>query len=370
MTTKQYKPLIGAFITTKGIRRLNKQKASKKNRLLLRASRIAKVNLYYFCFRDIDMKTKTIEGTYYNEHLKKWKKASFPFPDLFYNRKRRGLENRKYHTLKRALLKSGTQFINTRDGFDKWDVHKRLSESSEIKEHIPATSLFSSKEKLKEMLNEEEGSVYLKGVNASLGNEIMRVEKTTSGTYTISTYVKQVFTKKVDNDSSLIKEIHRFFGPFLRHVIIQKRIDLFQVEGCLVDFRAEVQKKKNDSIVVSGVVARIGKPGSPITSKTSEDHYMTIEEFIKRYYSHDHNLKSQINGFLKKVYEAVEQEYGRFAELGIDIGLDQEGRLWLIECNGTSGKSAFCNAYDGRKRLRAFTRPLLYGKNVLKKARV
>ena len=50
---------------------------------------------------------------------------------------------------------------------------------------------------------------------------------------------------------------------------------------------------------------------------------------------------------LYKTYRTVEGHYGSLGEIGIDIGLDKSGKLWIIECNPLSAKVSLMKAYGG-----------------------
>ncbi|WP_277714094.1 YheC/YheD family protein [Paenibacillus mucilaginosus] len=63
--------------------------------------------------------------------------------------------------------------------------------------------------------------------------------------------------------------------------------------------------------------------------------------------------------------EALEAGYGRFAELGIDFGVDRDGRLWLLEVNSKPGRSVFTLLGDARAAEAALLRPLQYAASLL-----
>ena len=73
-------------------------------------------------------------------------------------------------------------------------------------------------------------------------------------------------------------------------------------------------------------------------------------------------LKSRVEDFLVRIYIYLEQSYGPFGELGIDIGMDKAGRLWFIESNTKSTKVSLCNASSGETMQKAFLNPLEYAK--------
>ena len=71
-------------------------------------------------------------------------------------------------------------------------------------------------------------------------------------------------------------------------------------------------------------------------------------------------LEDRLRRLLGKIYLLLEQHYGSFGELGIDIGVDRHFHPWFIECNAQSAKVSLMNAYGGAALLKAYTNPLEY----------
>ncbi|GAB7388720.1 hypothetical protein BSNK01_25580 [Bacillaceae bacterium] len=80
-------------------------------------------------------------------------------------------------------------------------------------------------------------------------------------------------------------------------------------------------------------------------------------------------LTQMMHEFLFSIYEAIEQVYGNFGEIGIDFGLDRDGKLWFIEPNSKSAKVSLMKAYDAQTVRRAFLNPLNYAKYLYEQAK-
>lgn len=71
--------------------------------------------------------------------------------------------------------------------------------------------------------------------------------------------------------------------------------------------------------------------------------------------------KAQIRRLSRQVVDALEQGSGRtFGELGIDLGLDTSGKVWIIEVNSKPRKTP--TTEKGRQDLvdLSFERPMRY----------
>ncbi|WP_368784377.1 YheC/YheD family protein, partial [Acinetobacter baumannii] len=56
----------------------------------------------------------------------------------------------------------------------------------------------------------------------------------------------------------------------------------------------------------------------------------------------------------------LEQRHGRLVELGIDIGIDRQGKVWLIEVNSKPGRASFRRIEGGKYYREVRLNPLRY----------
>ncbi|WP_420167145.1 YheC/YheD family protein [Caldalkalibacillus thermarum] len=73
-------------------------------------------------------------------------------------------------------------------------------------------------------------------------------------------------------------------------------------------------------------------------------------------------MRRDVTQCLVKIYQAVEKVYGPSGEMGIDLGLDKNGKLWFIECNSRSRKVSLRNAYNIQAIRRSSLQLLEYAK--------
>ncbi|KIL40199.1 hypothetical protein SD70_15405 [Gordoniibacillus kamchatkensis] len=208
------------------------------------------------------------------------------------------------------------------------------------------------------------GTVYVKACYGRRGQQVMRVKKSSSGSYRYSySILGDMVSKEVKNFSRLKKVMNKFFAD--KKVIVQRAIDLIRVKGSRrVDLRAELQRNGNDEIEIVAIPIRVGQSESPIT--THGDAFQ-FDDYVKKLlpdYSDIQikNLKQEINEFLINVYKKVESEYGKFGEIGIDFALDDKGKIWFIECNAQSAKVSIRKAYGSDVVKKIYLNPLQYAK--------
>ena len=138
------------------------------------------------------------------------------------------------------------------------------------------------------------------------------------------------------------------------------------MDNRIIDFRAEVQRNGKGELEIASLTLRIGQDKYPITNVQSRPIVYLFDQFMaknKNLFPLDKTLlKSRIETFLKNIYRGMEKSYGRFGELGIDFGVDEDGNLWLIECNARSAKVAAYLTRNEQMIRRIFLNPLEYAK--------
>lgn len=163
----------------------------------------------------------------------------------------------------------------------------------------------------------------------------------------------------------LIKIIDRKYVR--NYTLIQEGIKLPSPNGRNIDMRATVQRDGKGELNITSIAVRVGERGSPVTSTRTGSTCYRFEDFFTRTFNSPEKVKQlreKIDQFLITVYTCTEKSYGPFGEIGIDFALDQQGKLWLIECNAKPAKDAMCQSYDEETIGKAFLYPLEYSKYI------
>lgn len=256
----------------------------------------------------------------------------------------------------------GIKKINPRHDFDKWELYELLTTEPLLRRHLPYTRRYLNKFDLKEMLLAS-NKVYIKARSGYGGRDIMSVRKLPDGKYEYNFYRNQVVTKTIQSLDAVGKKIESFF--LNKDLIIQEAIDLLCIDESLIDLRGEVQRNGCGDLELTAIPFRVGRKGAPVTTRgTSYPFEQFCRETLNLEAGSVAVFKKQVEQFLKAVYKCVEDRYGTFGELGIDLGLDTRGKLWFIECNAKSGKVSLSNAADKDTIIKAFLNPLQYAKYI------
>lgn len=357
-------PVVGLFVDDSVIRTLQRQQSTRLYRLNLYAgaARKAGVKLVLFSPGSISFNPDKLIGMAYNHRLHRWEAAPSPLPDIIYDRLVGGSPNhtREADKVRHELNRRGVIKLNAQSYFDKLDLYETLSRCDRVAPHLPPTSKFKGPETLLEMF-QRSSRLYVKAADGRRGKQVVQIARNPQGDYYYRYFNERLFSGKTTALPALVKIIRQVTGP--KKAIVQKAIDLVQVNGQLMDLRGEMQRNARGELEIVAILVRLGQKGSPIT--THGDSYQ-FEDFFHTRLNRSREeialLKGKIIDFLYAVYDCVERAYGPFGEMAIDFGLDRRGRIWLFECNAKSMKVSLLKSGDPGAIEKAFLNPMLYAR--------
>jgi hypothetical protein len=364
MPGKNYRPIVAVFLSQAIVSALKMQKNNTfKVRQLVKANELAGTTLFFFSVNSVDFNHSKIRGVYFDVVKKVWAEKDFPFPDVLYDRvKGAKTLNITGDEIRRRFDNLGIKKINSRHYFDKWELHQLLERNDKLRKHLPETIIYNSETDLANMLSRYD-KIYIKGRTGCRGKQVMSVTRLPEKGYEFRIFLSKIISGRVNDIQSLKRVVKSFLSG--KNIILQQAIDLLSVDGCIVDFRGELQRNGSGELTITAIPARIGKKNSPIATNGMS---YPFEDFFKEVlnYTQDEiaRLKNTMETLLLDIYRYMEQSYGPFGELGIDIGMDKEAKLWFFECNAKSAKVSLCNTAEGETLQRAFLNPLQYARYI------
>lgn len=361
-------PVVGIFVSNGTIRKANIQNPNFRLAESFRANEDSKTIPYYFSVKDVDFIAHRINGTYFDEEKQRWSQKLFPFPDVLYDRGGGTLKKQKVisdYIRKQLDFYKDLKKINSNYYFDKWDVYEKLVEHEDIKQYLPYTMLYKKPEDLVEMFDKS-SIIYIKTCYGSNGRGVARVIKASEGNYHFSYFDDGIVEYELRSLNELINQLQTTFEK--EKIILQSAVNVIKFNDRLVDMRATVQRDGNGELGIYSYPVRVGKEKCPITSTKSGSTVYTLDDFFTKYYNYSleqiEKLKTRINNMILLSFNYIEEAYGSFGELGIDFAIDENFRIWFIECNAKPGKDAMYISYDKETIKKAFKNPLEYAKYI------
>ncbi|MEF3306503.1 YheC/YheD family endospore coat-associated protein [Paenibacillus sp. GYB003] len=309
--------------------------------------------VYFFTVDDIPSGHSTVKGwTLVGRY---WHKTDFPVPDVVYNRlTTRKLENTPsvQHFMREARSRHGTTVFNEKY-LDKTDVFEALKQDASLVKYLPESHLFKNYQMLKSMAARYP-VVFLKPITGSLGKGIIRISRAGGQSYACQTTslngtVRQTFPSLEALFSSISGKLKQ------RKYQIQQGLHLIETGGRPVDFRALVQRGSGGVWGVTSIVARIAGSNHFVSNLARGGTLSRVKEALGKTNLSQQQQRSA-SAHLRKaaldIAKGIEtQVKGHFGELGVDLAVDSNGKVWLLEVNSKPSKN------DGTPLAEGGTRP-------------
>lgn len=314
---------------------------------------------FVFSSNDIDFAAGKIKG--YSHSGKSWKPGSYPFPNVVYARYKG--HSLKKNDIRNKLIKAGCKFINPAL-LGKWRSYRILSENAALKAYLPDTRLIKNFKDVEGMLNKHR-TVYLKPVAGSQGESIIRVSQSRKSN--IYEYQYQKNMQSIKGTAQSIKELQLGLKKVMagQSYIVQQQINLLRMQDSLADMRVMVQKDESGQWTITGKACRIGKSGSITSNISGGGRACEVNELLAKHFTDPQDLAridAEIDYLALQAAHGIEKHHSPIGELGIDIGVDKDGRLWFIEANLKPARKVFSLIGADQTRLLSVQRPLLYAR--------
>jgi glutathione synthase/RimK-type ligase-like ATP-grasp enzyme len=247
----------------------------------------------------------------------------------------------------------------------KLDVYEALKDDILLAKHLPVTLPFQSANQVSVLADRYYDGIVLKPSSGMQGRGIVHVkrcplEQTTKvkGRSRHNRPFSITFTDNHAAEQWINRFIHR--SAFL----IQPYLELSGEDGKPFDVRALMQKDNTGKWSLTGVASRTGQTGSLTSNLHGGGDATPAAQLVTAKFGtpRAERLLEQIHTISKQTVERLESKFGRFAELGLDYGIDLEGKLWLIEANSKPGRSSFRIINDLEAERQSIERPLLYAR--------
>ncbi len=272
-----------------------------------------------------------------------WKRRKLPVPDVINNRvTSRKAENKPSVQQFLAEVKSryGTHFFNEKF-LDKTEVFEALRQEPALQRYLPESHALSGFPLIKRMCAHYP-VVFLKPVRGSLGKGILRISREEGGSYRLQT-TTTLGTRTISYPS--LAKLFRAVAPKMRttRYQIQQGLSLIEVGRRPVDFRALVQKNGTGKWGVTSIVARTAGNNHFVSNLARGGSLSTVKEAVSKSNlpagTRD-NATLQLTKASLAIARGIETYIpAHFGELGIDLAMDQSGRVWLLEVNSKPSKN-------------------------------
>lgn len=304
--------------------------------------RVGADHAFYFGFSpsDVNWTDQTVVATIPREGG--WTRKVIPLPDVVYNRlpSRRAEKLASINAFKQRFIKRGIPLFNW-SFFDKWDVYNLL-EGTDSYRFVPESHINPTSGQIKDMLDRHK-FIYLKPTGGSLGIGIYRLTYNPKrGYYARFRQAGRNVLLRFSKFDSLMAHLNRQSAR-LNNYVAQQGIRLIEIDNCPIDFRFHMTKNSKNEWVVAAIGAKKAGRGSVTTHVRTGGQLMTPEQVMRQIFgSRADIVLNHAKDTAIRIAQEIERNYRHtLGELGFDIGIDQNERIWMFEANSKPGRSIF-----------------------------
>ncbi|WP_419888746.1 YheC/YheD family protein [Neobacillus niacini] len=285
----------------------------------------------YFTPKSVSFENQTIEGYVYKNGS--WQKKITPFPDVIYNTG----SPEKLEASKDIInqLRETIPFTTVSLG-NKWGINERLKKGKEFSKYlIPAQIL----QEWKDLLNFQTlyQDVVVKPMDGRKGQGIYFIKKCDQGFIVNKDSKDKVYTQN---------ELKEFLQSLLQEntYIVQPYVKSKTKTGLIFDFRLHAQKNGEGKWVITTIYPRIASDGTIVTNINNGGYTNYLMPFLNQEFNDEEalNIKRTLEYFTLALARHLDElqmlEFSEVIdEIGIDVGLDENQKLWIYEVNWRPG---------------------------------
>ncbi|MFM9278443.1 YheC/YheD family protein [Paenibacillus jiagnxiensis] len=238
----------------------------------------------------------------------------------------------------------------------KMKKYREMLQIPDLRPHLPETHWMTNARALGML--KTYSSIFIKPNQGSGGSGIIRVKRLKDGYE-----VRCGPSMKLVGASSVLKAIHSYRKSNDRY-LVQKDLRLAKYHGMIFDIRVYLQKPKR-RWMISGMAARVAAPLKFVTNYHKGGHAAPLREVLLSIF---HNNSAKVDNCYRKIEKLsiviakTINKWHPIHELGVDLAIDVNGRIWIIEANSRPGHMLFTQLSD-----RTMIRTILANKRSLGK---
>gem|GEM_PF-6995250 len=301
----------------------------------------AGVICYFFTPDFVNYHSETISGFIYDSNFKKdWIIQEFPIPDVIYNQV--GFITEELRPLYTKMVvdyvkkNKSVKLLNPFGLNDKLINHNDFMRYPLIKDYLPETMECKSADAVFYFL-QKYGAAYLKPTSSSLGFGIYKITKESNGRYVVEHHVSKTekFTQTFQDKKELLTGINSIITA-KRSYLVQQPICVIHLKNRPVVFRGHVFKNEKGRWDILIIKAKLGPEAGIITGPLWGGYRTTALEILTKTFGDQGAVAAikEIEKCLFNIAWVIDDIYsGQFGELGFDIGVDVNRKVWMIEVN-------------------------------------
>lgn len=371
-------PMIGVLLNDRtlcGIRRGSTQHEALQ--LYEHAASRLGCRICYFRLRDISLRRRQVKAFIPDGPVGRYVTRMIPIPSV--------IHNRAIHLTRRAQAKLarlhhlGYYIYNRHTRYSKWFIHQLLTKHPGIVPHLPETRQ-ATPAAIHQMM-ERYDTLIIKPSNGSIGRGIMKlfkdggrwhlqyrtaVTRCTPRTRRGKRSKRRARTRRwavISFRSKLPAVLKRLIHQ--RRCLVQQHIPLARYMERPFDLRVSVQKGDSGGWQVTGIVGKAAPAKLFLTNVAQGGTVYTLEHLLAANPSlHPERVRAEVERVALLIAEHLDRHLPNLADLGLDIGITQQGFPMFIECNCRDLRYSFLEGGLWEEWAAVYYQPISYGQRI------
>lgn len=245
------------------------------------------------------------------------------------------------------LRSQGIHFVNfpLYSQANKLQNYEYLQSHDQFKNHVPPTKVLAY-EHLDSFIRQY-GKVIIKPIYGSKGRGITIIEKDQVQYQVCQTSFGKNANSRLNANPKKVSVPHlrlkQFYYKNFREpasFLVQQWIPFKEHKGLPFDIRAVVQKNGKNKWQLTSRVARAANEQGQITNLNQGGKMLSLSSLqLKKHYG-------EIRDFCLGIAKTFAKIYPWTAEMGIDLAIDKDGKLWYIETNFCPEKTRWLTIFE------------------------
>ncbi|KRF55262.1 hypothetical protein ASG99_11105 [Bacillus sp. Soil768D1] len=303
---------------------------------IAKAAKSFNMNVCKFTPENIDIDVKKVRGERFDAEKETWRSESFDLPDFVYDRCFHGLSRVSTEMRDKInWLKVNSSFLGL--GLPgKWEVYQILKKHPLLEAFFPETVQVTTPEEISGHL-ERLDKIIIKPEFGAGGTGIYLLTKTEGGTLVSMTKKGTKYDRQFDSKSQLNKWLQHLLNRY--SYLCQPYLELCNQKKEPFDLRILLQKNEKNQWMERGRGIRLGQQDGITSNLATGGEAISLEAFIKKNpESIPIAAEQKIQHILRTLPAETEAVFERLFELGIDLGIDKKGKIWIMDINSKPGR--------------------------------
>lgn len=327
------------------------------------------LDVFAFAPWSADAASRTVRGWRWDAAAGAWRNRRVLLPALAYDRAwPSGAAERLRFRAALHRLTGDARPLRLLNGRlpDKHAVFVALLRHPGIRPHLPPTAPYDGPAGLRDWLDRHGGAAFLKPAVGSQGRGVLAVRRLAGPAWELRGRTRRntPFRLEVVGETEALRRVDRWIGG--RAYLMQPLLSLVTPTGEPFDLRLLLQKNGTGRWTVAGAAVRRGRPGTVTANLHGGGTAVPPEPALAGMLgpAGARAVLREARRLAGAVVRQLESCFGRFAELGLDFGIDRTGSLWFLEANAKPGRAA--TRWAGPRALAlSHVRPLAYARSIL-----